>query len=109
MCSQSASEYKVKDPAKYNFDPKKLLNQLIDVLINLRHKRFFMAIASDPVIFFFISMHPRFAIFSIDYFLSIDFKFLDNKDLELKKYLLKIKLISLIWFAGVNSELNGNI
>eukprot|EP00118_Oscarella_pearsei_P007300 m.35145 g.35145 ORF g.35145 m.35145 type:complete len:1030 (+) comp32071_c0_seq3:19-3108(+) len=47
LCGPKCSELKVKDPKKYSFDPRALLNQLIDIYFHLDSTEFVLAVAKD--------------------------------------------------------------
>jgi ubiquitin conjugation factor E4 B len=48
LVGPKSSSLKVREPEKYNFDPKRLLSELIDVYLNLRHQPAFLtAVARD--------------------------------------------------------------
>ena len=49
LCGNKSIELKVKNPEKYGWKPKDLLNQIIDVYLNMRHKKFYHFLASDEV------------------------------------------------------------
>ena len=40
---------KVKNPEKYSFNPRALLNQLVDIYLHLDSPQFVMAVANDEV------------------------------------------------------------
>jgi ubiquitin conjugation factor E4 B len=53
LCGQRCINLKVKNPKDYNFEPKKLLELLVSIYLNLSsYDRFAEAIANDEVTFF---------------------------------------------------------
>ena len=49
LCGPKCNDLKVKNPTKYGWEPKKLLNRLTDIYIHLDCKEFLNAIAQDEV------------------------------------------------------------
>lgn len=51
LCGSKCKNLKVKNPEKYGWEPKELLNRLTDIYLHLDCDEFAMAIASDEVNF----------------------------------------------------------
>lgn len=49
LCGPKCRDLKVENPEKYGFEPKKLLDQLTDIYLQLDCARFAKAIADDQV------------------------------------------------------------
>lgn len=49
LCGPKCKDLKVKNPAKYGWEPKKLLNTLTDIYLHLDCHEFLSAIAQDEV------------------------------------------------------------
>lgn len=49
LCGSKCKNLKVKNPEKYGWEPKKLLNNLTDIYLHLDCKEFCEAIANDEV------------------------------------------------------------
>ena len=49
LCGPKCRELKVKNPDKYGWEPKKLLNVLTDIYLHLNCEAFAKAIANDEV------------------------------------------------------------
>ena len=49
LCGPKCSNLKVRQPEKYGWEPKKLLNQLTDLYLHLDCDKFAEAVASDEV------------------------------------------------------------
>jgi len=47
LCGPKCKDLKVKNPEKYGFDPKKLLQQLTNLYLHLNYPEFHQAIAND--------------------------------------------------------------
>ncbi|XP_065842413.1 ubiquitin conjugation factor E4 B-like isoform X2 [Oscarella lobularis] len=47
LCGPKCSDLKVKNPEKYSFNPRALLNQLVDIYLHLDSPQFVMAVAND--------------------------------------------------------------
>ncbi len=46
LCGPRCSELKVRNPEKYRFNPKELLNELIEIFLHLGHRdEFILAVA----------------------------------------------------------------
>lgn len=52
LCGPKCKDLKVKNPAKYGWEPKKLLNTLTDIYLHLDCSEFANAIAHDEVRYF---------------------------------------------------------
>ena len=50
LCGPKCKDLKVKNPSKYGWEPKKLLNTLTDIYLHLDCHEFLTAIAEDEVI-----------------------------------------------------------
>lgn len=53
LCGPKCKNLKVNNPARYGWDPRKLLSQLIDIYLHLDCKEFATALAGDEVKFIF--------------------------------------------------------
>jgi ubiquitin conjugation factor E4 B len=49
LCGQACTELRVKDPAQYGWHPRRLVEQLVEIYINLMSSQFAKYIAMDEV------------------------------------------------------------
>lgn len=54
LCGSKCKNLKVKNPEKYGWEPKKLLDQLTDIYLHLDCDAFAQAIANDEVPYSFL-------------------------------------------------------
>jgi len=55
LCGPKCRDLKVENPEKYGFEPKKLLDQLTDIYLQLDCARFAKAIADDQVCIYLLN------------------------------------------------------
>lgn len=58
LCGPKCSNLKVRNPAKYGWEPRRLLGQLVDIYLHLSCDKFAAALAADEVcgFFFFVNL-----------------------------------------------------
>lgn len=101
LCGPKCRDLKVENPEKYGFEPKKLLDQLTDIYLQLDCARFAKAIADDQVgtdcIKDFDS-ETKFIVFYLEIFLLKMFTLIPGKVVALQLLFLFHNVINiLLW------------